>query len=155
MDLRFSSDLAAPAAEVWAVASTMPGVNAELGPWLRMTHPPTMSSLAGHDVVPGEVAFRSWLLLGGLVPIDRHALALVRVLDDGPYGFDEESTSWLQARWRHVRRIVERDDGGCTVTDELTVEPRLGLLRPVVRSVAAATFAHRHRRLRARFDRAS
>src|SRR5207248_1132237 len=37
--LTFTSNLDAPVASVWEVVGTMPGVNAELAPWLRMTTP--------------------------------------------------------------------------------------------------------------------
>lgn len=149
IELGFRSELAADRSTVWAVVSTMEGVNAELGPWIRMTHPAELSSIADLDVQPGQVVHRSWLLVGGLLPIDRHALALERVLPGG--GFDEESTSWLQRRWRHERRVATTEAGGCVVTDRLVVEPRLPLARPLVERVVAALFRHRHRRLVARF----
>jgi hypothetical protein len=149
IDLRFSTGLAASAGEVWAVVSTMDGVNAELRPLVRMTHPAHLQSLTDASLEPGEVALRSWLLAGGLLPFDRHALRLDRVLDGE--GFDEESTSWMQRRWRHERRVSDHGDGTCIVTDHLIVVPRLGLMRPVVARVVVFLFTHRHRRLVERF----
>ena len=149
VEVGFRSELAAGQPTVWAVVSTMDGVNTELGPWMRMTHPADLRSLADLDVEPGQVVLRSWLLVGGFVPIDRHALALERVLPGE--GFDEESTSWLQRRWRHERRVATTEAGGCVVTDRLVVEPRLSLARPLVERIVAALFRHRHRRLVARF----
>src|SRR3546814_1583374 len=101
----FSTRLGADAADVWALVSTMDGVNAELRPLLRMTHPPHLRSLTDATWEPGEVIHQSWLLAGGILPIDRHGLALERVLPGE--GFDEESSSWLQRRWRHERRRSE------------------------------------------------
>lgn len=124
----------------------MDGVNAELGPWLRMTYPDDQASLA--DAVPGRIAFRSWILLLGLVPLDRHTLALDRV---DAHGFVEESTSWMQRRWRHERELVDDVGGGCVVTDRLVFEPRFTLSRPVLAGVVRTVFNHRHRRLRRRF----
>jgi ligand-binding SRPBCC domain-containing protein len=147
--LSFHTHLDATAAEVWAVVSTMDGVNDELRPLMRMTHPALLQSLADGDPVPGEVVFRSWLLAFGYLPIDRHALGIERIYEGE--GFDEESTSWLQRRWRHERRVIADPDGGCTVTDELTAEPRVGLLAPLVRWVVGALFRHRHRQLARRF----
>jgi ligand-binding SRPBCC domain-containing protein len=147
--LSFSTRVAASAPDVWAVVSTMDGVNAELRPLMRMTHPPHLTSLADADIVLGELAMHSWLLAFGFLPIDRHALGLERVYDGE--GFDEESTSWLQRRWRHERRVIDEGDGTSTVTDELTAEPRLGLLAPVLRRVVTALFRHRHRQLARRF----
>lgn len=134
---------------MWAAVSTMDGVNAELRPFVRMTHPADLQSLADVEVEPGEVILRSWLLAGGVVPFDRHALAFERLVDGE--GFDEESTSWLQRRWRHERRVIDHGDGTCTVTDHLVVEPRLGILRPVAHRTVRFLFDHRHRRLAARF----
>ncbi len=152
IELSFSTRVAAGRAEVWSVVSTMPGVNAELMPFVRMTHPADRTSLETLDVAPGEVALRSWLLAGGVLPFDRHTLRLERVLPGE--GFDEESTSWMQRRWRHERRLVAEPDGTCTVADRLVVVPRLPLARPVVARIVRLLFAHRHRRLARRFGTA-
>ncbi|QGG96712.1 hypothetical protein [Actinomarinicola tropica] len=148
IDLTFTTDLDSSAEAVWSVVATMPGVNAELGPWVRMTHPRGLGRIDEVEVVPGAPLFSSWLLLLGIVPIDRHRLVLDRVL---ARGFDEDSTSWLQRRWRHERRVEDRPGGGCVVTDRLVVVPRVGPAAPLVRRIVAAVFAHRHRRLRRRF----
>jgi hypothetical protein len=127
-------------------------VNAELMPFVRMTHPRDRTTLDGETIAPGEVVFHSWLLVGGVVPFDRHALALERVIEDE--GFDEDSTSWLQRRWRHERRLIDEGDGTCTVTDHLVVEPRVPLVRPLAARVVRFLFGHRHRRLVRRFGAA-
>lgn len=152
IDLTFSSRVRARRDEVWAVVSTMAGVNAELMPFVRMTHPRGHTTLDGGTIAPGEVVFHSWLLVGGVVPFDRHALALERVIEDE--GFDEDSTSWLQRRWRHERRLIDEGDGTCTVTDHLVVEPRVPLVRPLAARVVRFLFGHRHRRLVRRFGAA-
>jgi ligand-binding SRPBCC domain-containing protein len=95
------------------------------------------------------VLFRSWTLLFGFVPLDRHALVL-DVIDDGD-GFVEESSSWLQRRWRHERMLMDFGDGSCVVTDRLVVEPRLQVTRPLIAVVVKRVFTHRHRQLRRRF----
>ena len=148
-----SSRLAAPAAEVWQHATAMPGVNAELSPWVRMTHPGHLSRLDdAPELIGRPVAFHSWLLGFGVVPFDRHSLGLVSVerFDDGGGAFVEESTTWLQRRWRHERDVVAEGDG-CRVTDRLVVEPRLALNRPVVARLVPWLFDRRHRVLRDRF----
>lgn len=147
---------------VWAGISTMAGVNAELAPIVRMTHPAGVELVAAVDVIdvaavgnelePG-FCFHSWLLLGGVLPIDRHALTIERLFHG--VGFDEESTSWLQRRWRHERRIADDPGGGCIVSDQLVVEPRLGFTTPVVAFVVRRVFEHRHRRLLRRFGAVS
>jgi ligand-binding SRPBCC domain-containing protein len=149
IEIERSSRLLASCEDVWRVVSTMDGVNAELRPFLRMTYPPTRAALDVQVVHEGEVVFASWLLAFGLVPFDRHSLGLASV--DPGRGFVEESTSWLQRRWRHERTLEADDIGGCVVTDRLTVQPRVGLVAPVVARIVGALFTHRHRRLRARF----
>jgi hypothetical protein len=63
VELDFRSDLTHPTEAVWATISTLAGVNAELGPYVRMTHPRSMPSIADVEIVPGELLFRSWVLL--------------------------------------------------------------------------------------------
>lgn len=143
-----STALGATADEVWAHASTMEGVNHELGPWVRMTVPAAACGKRLVDVEVGREAFASVLLLFGVLPFDRHHVTLERIHERG---FDEESWSWLQRRWRHERR-VEPTRGGCVVIDRLTVAPRLApsfLVKPVVEWI----FAARHRKLRSSFGR--
>jgi hypothetical protein len=152
--VEISSRLGAPAGTVWAHATTMAGVNAELAPWVRMTHPVDLSDLAtAPPTAIGTVAFRSWLLAFGVVPFDRHALRLLSVDDRGDDGgeFAEDSTSWLQKRWRHERTVAPSTADTCTLTDRLVVEPRLPLARPLVARIVPWLFARRHRVLVARF----
>ena len=139
-----TSRLAASPERVWAHATTMEGVNAELRPFVRMHVPREARGLTIDDAPLGEVAFHSLLLAGGVVPFDRHALTLAEV--EPGRRFWERSSSWLQRRWEHERTIAG-DGAGSLVTDRLVVEPRLApawMARPIV----AALFRHRHRRLR-------
>jgi ligand-binding SRPBCC domain-containing protein len=146
--LTFASRLEAPAAEVWAHASSMGGVNAELMPFMRMSVPAHVVDLEIEQAPVGRTAFASWLLAFGFLPVDRHFLGFERILPG--VGFDERSWSWMQKQWIHRRR-VEPDGEGSLLTDQLEFEPRLPfaglLLEPIVR----ALFTHRHQRLRERF----
>lgn len=142
-----ASTVAAPPEAVWAVATTFAGVNGELMPFCRMVEPRSLRGRTLDSYVPGERA-PCWLLAGGVVPFDRHLLGLESI--EPGRGFVEESTTWLQRRWRHERSLGP-DGEGTTVTDRLTIEPRV---RPAARFTAplvARIFEHRHRRLRARF----
>jgi ligand-binding SRPBCC domain-containing protein len=140
--IRVDSIVAAPLPEVWAHASSMAGVNRELMPIVRMTYPRAAASLAAVDEVPlDRVLFASWILLLGVIPIDRHMLRL-RALDP-PHGFREDSWSWMQRRWAHRRTLESVDATRTRVDDEVEFEPRLGgarLLRPIYQRV----FEHRH-----------
>lgn len=142
-----SSVVAAAPADVWAEVATMAGVNAELLPWCRMREPRSLRGRTLESWRPGERAV-CWLLAGGYVPFDRHVLGLESVAPGR--GFVEESSSWLQRRWRHERTLAA-EGAGTRITDRLTVEPRLGLAAPLVARVVPRVFAHRHRRLVARF----
>jgi len=147
--VELSSHLDAPASEVAEHATSMSGVNLELGPWIRMTNPRSEDRLPSGET--GHL-FDSWVLLAGLLPFDRHHLCLEaqRTLPGGGMSFVEESTTWLQRRWRH-ERIVEPEDSGCSVTDRVLAGPRVRFAAPVVDRLVPAIFRHRHRRLRARF----
>lgn len=154
------TELGASVQDVWGRASTMEGVNEELAPWVRMTVPRHLRGKRLADVETGREAFTSTLLLFSVLPFDRHHLKLERILESG---FDEESWTWLNRRWRHERRIEALEAGGdggsratvgCIVTDRVTVEPRLGpafLLEPIVQRI----FESRHRKLLSRFGPAS
>jgi ligand-binding SRPBCC domain-containing protein len=146
--LSFASRLEAPAAEVWAHASSMGGVNAELMPLMRMSVPSHVVDLDIGQAPIGGTAFKSWMLAFGFLPVDRHFLGFEKIVPG--VGFDERSSSWTQKLWIHRRR-VEPDGNGSRITDDLEFEPRVPgmglLLEPVIR----ALFRHRHRRLRERF----
>jgi len=73
-------------------------------------------------IEPGKPLFRSWILLFGIIPIDRSDLTLLR-LEDGR-GFVEQSPMLSMSLWRHVRTL-EADGETNAVTDELTFRPRL------------------------------
>ncbi|HEY1076151.1 MAG TPA: hypothetical protein VGE51_05640 [Fontimonas sp.] len=146
--LRFESRLAADAATVWQHASSMAGVNRELMPLVRMTYPADRAALPQGEAVPRGVLFHSWLMLFGVLPFDRHALRLSQVWPQ--QGFDEDSTSWLQTRWIHRRRLITHADG-VSVIDELEITPRLRFAAPLVGLMVTQIFRHRHRRLVKRF----
>ena len=125
----------------------MQGVNDELMPLVRMTVPRRARGLTLADVPLGVHAFTSYLLAFGVVPFDAHFLRLDEV---GQRHFVERSSSLLQRLWQH-ERAVEPEGDGCRVTDRVTFEPRLPGLARLARPIVARLFAHRHRRLRARF----
>src|SRR5205085_11736866 len=135
-----SSVVVAPAERVWARVSTMAGVNAELGPIFRMTHPADIDTLSPDRVVPGARLFRSWVLLFGVLPVDYDDITLLAVRPG--VGFHESSPMLSQRRWDH-ERILEDVPGGCRVTDRIAFAPRLALPAPLHRVIPPGMFRYR------------
>ena len=141
----FSSRLSAPPEQVWAHATSMDGVNRELFPLARMTHPRELSALEPGLVPLGERAFRSWILAFGLVPIDYDDLTFIE-LEPGRR-FLERSPMLTQREWQH-ERVIEPAPDGSLVTDRLRFVPRVGVLGPLFLAVFRLAFRLRHRNLR-------
>jgi hypothetical protein len=148
IEITASSDLGASPQAVWDRVTTIAGINHELGPWMRMTAPRGLElSLA--SVPLGRPWFRSWILLFGLLPFDYDDLCIERL--DPPSAFLERSRMLSAPRWEHERTLEPLPGGGTRVTDLVGFRPRSRLLSGIHRAVIAATFRHRHRRLRAFF----
>ncbi len=145
--LCLSSQLPLPADLAWARVSTMDGVNAELGPWLKMTVPAYARERSLMDAPIGELSFRSWLLFAGVLPIDRHSLGF-ELIEAGH--FVEKSSSWLHPLWRH-ERVVEATatatGDGCRLTDKLEFCARVGVVGRLDSALVHRVFRHRHQRL--------
>jgi ligand-binding SRPBCC domain-containing protein len=147
-EFEISSRLQATAAEVWAHATSMRGVNRELFPLARMTHPREIVSLDAASVPLGRRIFRSWILAGGLVPIDYDDVTFIE-LEPGRR-FLERSPMLSQRQWQH-ERVVEPLDGGSIVTDRVRFVPRVAALAPLFLLVFRLAFRLRHRNLRRLF----
>jgi ligand-binding SRPBCC domain-containing protein len=147
-----ASTLRAPADRVWDHASSFAGINRELWPLVRMTHPHGRERLTPETVPLGRRAFRSWLLLFGLVPVDYDDLTLI-ALDPGR-GFHEVSRLFSASEWRHRRTLTPVNEG-CVVEDEVTFVPRWRWAGPLLAWVYRQTFELRHRNLRRLFRRHS
>ena len=145
--MRLTVQLTLPASrsEVWAATSTIGGINREVAPFVRMTD---STDGALFDAEPWRLgAPVSWQLLLGVIPIDRHRIELV-ALGDGR-GFRESSSTWWYRVWWHERTLLD-DPGGCVVRDSVEIEPRLGVLDPIVGWAVGWTFRQRHRSLQRR-----
>jgi ligand-binding SRPBCC domain-containing protein len=145
---KVSSRLAATPAAVWAFVSTFDGVNAELAPWFRMTAPGKWRTIDPEHVPLRKPLFRSWILLGGLLPVDYDYLAFDWI--DPPYGFGERSSMLSIRVWSHTRRIRPLP-GGCEITDQCAFKARLRPIQPPLAAILRALFRHRHGHLRKRF----
>ena len=150
-DVEQSSRVAAPAAVVWERAITEEGINHELRPWLRMTMPRGLRGATIDDVAVGEPLGRSWILLGGVLPVDYDDLCLVEV--EPGRRFLERSAMLSMRMWQHERIVEPAGPGACEITDRLGFELRRPLRwvpgsRRVARAIVSFLFRHRHRRLR-------
>jgi ligand-binding SRPBCC domain-containing protein len=148
-----TSPLGGSAADVWARATTEDGVNEELRPLMRMTMPKAFKGKRIDDVEVGEPLGRSWVLLFGLIPFDYDDLCLVE-LEPGRR-FLERSQMLSMRMWQHEREVVPAGDG-CRLTDRVSFELRRPLawipgMSRATGAIIRRVFAHRHRRLVARW----
>jgi ligand-binding SRPBCC domain-containing protein len=140
--IRNSTHLTASKSEVWEWITSIDGISKEMSPYLRMSAPRGVKSLASINFIPGEKLFRSWITLFKLLPVDYSDLTLESL--DQEIGFVEQSRMGSMRSWRHVRTITP-DKDGCTLTDEVSFEPKFG--GPILSKVVEAFFNHRHRML--------
>ncbi len=146
--LTFSSTLPILPQEFWAQQS-LATVNYELGPWIHMTAPKAWQTVRLADWQGGgEALFASWVLLLGLLPIDRHAFGSFSFKPET--GFVELSSSWVNHMWRH-ERTVQAEGAGCTVRDSVEFAPRIGFMAYILKPIYSLVFRHRHGRLAARY----
>jgi hypothetical protein len=157
VSVEVTTRLPAPAEAVWDRAVTPAGINDELRPVLRMTMPRGFGDATIDDVETGVTLGRSWILLGGIVPVDYDDLRLEEIEVPGTggtrYRFQERSRTATFAVWGHERIVEPAGDGACEVTDRLTWEfkppmARLPGSQRLATAVVGFLFRHRHRRLR-------
>lgn len=149
-EVRITTELPVAGPDLWDAVCRLEGVNRELGPWLRMTTPRGLEGATIADLEPGRPAGRSWLLLGGLLPVDYDDLCLVEI--EPPRRFLERSRMLTIDPWEHERTIDPLGPARCRIADRL----RFDLRRPLAgipgagalaERVVGAIFRHRHRRL--------
>lgn len=146
-----SSRLLASPEIVWAQATSPAGVNREFRPLLRMTFPPGIRDLTAARE-PGERLFRSWLVLGGVLPVEYDDVSFAEV--EPGVRFLERSSMLSQRVWEH-ERVIEPDPHGCRVTDRVRFVPRFPWLARLYAPLFRAVFRLRHRNLRRMFGEAS
>lgn len=144
-----SSDLAIAAEDLWRHSVTPVDINAEFKPLLQMRFPQGMDDVT-EGWAPGDIGFRSWILLGGLLPVDYDDLRFIE-LEPGHH-FVERSTMLSQAYWEH-RREIHPLEGGARITDSIEFAPRATVLTPVYEKIFSMIFRYRHRSLRRMYGR--
>ena len=139
-----SSDLAVNPGELWGAITCPTDINAEFRPLLKMTFPGGME-----DVTTGWRAgvprFRSWILLGCLIPVEFDDLVFEEVVPTRH--FLERSRMLSVSLWEHKRQL-DAVAGGTRLTDTVCFDPRLKLLAPAQQRLFQWVFAWRHRQLR-------
>jgi hypothetical protein len=149
---RMTSQLLASAERVWVHASSFADINREFRHLLRMSYPRHLAKMTPETFPLGRVAFRSWLLLFGFIPVDYDDITLVELVP-GQH-FQEVSRMLSMSEWRH-RRVVTPEGSGCVVQDEVAFTPRWRLGGPILFLVARLLFRLRHRSLCRLFGDAS
>jgi hypothetical protein len=145
-ELTFQSALPVTPARAWQWASSIEGVSAELWPILKMTHPARVAAMDERQVAVGQPLFRSWILLGGVLPIDRTDLTPIEI--EPGHRFLERSPMLSMRLWQHERVIEPVGPGSSRLTDRLVFEPRVFGI--AIAWFIERLFHHRHRVLRKR-----
>ncbi len=143
----FSSNLSSPAEEILS-SLTMTGVNTELSPLVRMTAPSSFATRSIFEWPERQMLFKSWILLFGILPIDRHTFLFERI--QAGVGFTERSTSWTNRYWCHERKVVSLGSA-CQVVDTVTFQSRIPLLDLLLLPVYRLAFWRRHQYLQGRY----
>jgi hypothetical protein len=108
-----------------------------------MTHPRAIPALTPESFPPGRVAFRSWILLFGVVPVEYDDVTLVELV--AGRGFREASRMMLVREWRHSREVSPEGAECCSLRDEVALVPRWRPTGPLLYRAYRLVFALRHR----------
>jgi hypothetical protein len=140
--------------QIWDRITTPEGINHELMPLLRMTVPPALRGVGIGDLEPGAFVCRSWLILGGLIPVDYDDLTLEEI--DAPRRFREHSQMLMFADWIHERTVRPVTADISVVEDRVSwigrgPVNRTRAMRAVQQRLLRAVFVHRHHRLTRHF----
>lgn len=112
-----------------------------------MTFPSDATDLVS-SWTPDAPPVRSWLLLGGLLPVEYDDVCFVEV--EPGRRFLERSRLLSQRVWEHERTIDPTPEG-CSLTDRLRFVPRIVLLSRPSAALFHAVFRLRHHNLRRLF----
>jgi hypothetical protein len=100
------------------------------------------------DGVAAASADHGWVLLFGLVPVDRHAYGTLEYEEAA--GIVETSSSVINRVWKHQRTSAPIE-GGCELVDRLEFLPRVPAMAFILKPAYLCVFRHRHAYLRSRY----
>ena len=150
-EFSIASELSAAPERVWRHSVTPAELNREFRPLFRMTFPTEIEDVTT-PFRAGERLCRSWLLLGGILPVEYDDVVFVE-LERGRR-FLERSSMLTQRVWEH-ERTVEPTPWGCRLTDRVRFVPRVAWLELLQGAVFRRFFRMRHRKLRRLFGEAA
>jgi uncharacterized protein YndB with AHSA1/START domain len=110
-----SVELAAPASRVWAATRTPEAFRYVTRGLLRITGLPRTGRFASGTRVEG------WLLLGGVLPLHRHHLEVVRV-DHAAMTLSSHEWGGVLRRWDHDIIVERLDDDRSRYTDRVLID---------------------------------
>ncbi|GAA3916292.1 hypothetical protein [Litoribacillus peritrichatus] len=144
--LTFKSTLNAKPEDVWAWALSEKGINSELRPLLKMTALSSMTAETANELTLGQPIAHSWLMLFGIIPIDRSELTFVEF--ESGKRFLEQSPMFSMKQWQHERVILPAESG-TVITDTLLFDSLLW--NPLSKIMVSVLFRNRHKKLKAHF----
>jgi ligand-binding SRPBCC domain-containing protein len=126
-------------AELWDWSTSVQGVEAEMGPVLKLDFPRGMTHIPRDGSGLGRPLGNFKFLLFGVVPVDLSRLTFTEV--EPGRRFVEQSPLLSMKSWRHERIIAPGPDG-TRVVDRLEFTPRFA--GPIVGWIIERFFRHRH-----------
>ena len=138
--VKFESKLPTSPAELWDWSTSVHGVDAEMGPIMKLDFPKGMTHIPRDGTGLNKPLGNCKFLLFGFLPVDLSKLTFVEV--EPGRRFVEQSPLLSMKRWRHERTITPAADG-TKVVDSLEFTPRFGT--PMVTWFISKFFQHRHK----------
>lgn len=135
----FESKVPTTPDELWNWSTSVRGVDAEMGPVLKLDFPKGMTHIPQDGDSLGKALGKCKFLLFGIVPVDLSRLTFVEI--EPGRRFVEQSPLLSMKSWRHEREIVPRADG-THVVDKLEFTPRFAA--GIVKWFISRFFRHRH-----------
>ena len=145
--VKFESKVPRTARELWDWSTSVRGVDAEMGPVLKLDFPKGMTHIPRDGSGLGKPLGNCKFLLFGILPVDLSRLTFVEV--EPGRRFVEQSPLLSMKSWRH-ERVIAPAPGGTRVVDTLEFTPRFAT--GIVKWFISKFFQHRHAVLQREFQ---